>query len=60
MPSELTRDLSTASQAFSQGLLLMASLIVALGAQNTWVLRQGLRREQVGQWWPLASSPTSR
>lgn len=48
MPSELTHDLSTVSQAFSQGLLLMASLIVALGAQNTWVLRQGLRREQVG------------
>jgi len=30
------------------GLALGASLIVAVGAQNTFVLRQGLRREHVG------------
>ena len=30
------------------GFALMASLIVAVGAQNTFVLRQGLRREHVG------------
>jgi L-lysine exporter family protein LysE/ArgO len=31
-----------------QGLLLSLSLIVAIGAQNAFVLRQGLRREHVG------------
>lgn len=30
------------------GLLTGLSLIVAIGAQNAWVLRQGLRREHVG------------
>ena len=30
------------------GLLLGLSLIVAIGAQNVFVLRQGLRREHVG------------
>ncbi len=34
--------------SFSQGLLLGTSLIVAIGAQNAFVLRQGLRREHVG------------
>lgn len=34
--------------AFVQGLLLSASLIIAIGAQNLFVLRQGLRREHVG------------
>lgn len=33
--------------AFAAGLLLSASLIIAIGAQNTFVLRQGLRREHV-------------
>jgi len=33
--------------AFAQGLLMSASLIIAIGAQNTFVLRQGLRREHV-------------
>ncbi|NBS45497.1 MAG: amino acid transporter [Betaproteobacteria bacterium] len=33
---------------FVQGLVLGLSLIVAIGAQNAFVLRQGLRREQVG------------
>lgn len=31
---------------FLRGLGLGASLIIAIGAQNAWVLRQGLRREQ--------------
>lgn len=34
--------------AFVQGLLLSLGLIVAIGAQNAFVLRQGLRREHVG------------
>lgn len=33
---------------FVRGLGLGASLIVAIGAQNVFVLRQGLRREQAG------------
>jgi L-lysine exporter family protein LysE/ArgO len=33
--------------AFTTGFLLCASLIVAIGAQNAFVLRQGLRREHV-------------
>ena len=33
---------------FAQGLLLSLGLIVAIGAQNAFVLRQGLRREHVG------------
>ena len=34
--------------AFAQGLALSLGLIVAIGAQNAFVLRQGLRREYVG------------
>lgn len=34
--------------AFIQGLSLCASLIVAIGAQNLFVLRQGLQRRHVG------------
>ena len=34
--------------SFFTGLLLGLSLIMALGAQNAFVLRQGLRREHVG------------
>lgn len=33
---------------FIQGLVLSLGLIVAIGAQNAFVLRQGLRREHVG------------
>lgn len=42
--------LSSASiwPAFIQGLALSLGLIVAIGAQNAFVLRQGLRREHVG------------
>lgn len=39
--------MSTAISAFATGFALSASLIVAIGAQNTFVLRQGLRREHV-------------
>jgi L-lysine exporter family protein LysE/ArgO len=35
--------------AFAAGMGLGASLIIAIGAQNAYVLRQGLRREHVGQ-----------
>jgi L-lysine exporter family protein LysE/ArgO len=38
---------STAMAVFSQGLALSLGLIVAIGAQNAFVLRQGLRREHV-------------
>jgi L-lysine exporter family protein LysE/ArgO len=34
--------------AFTTGFLLSATLIVAIGAQNAYVLRQGIRREHVG------------
>lgn len=35
-------------EALLQGLLLSATLIVAIGAQNAFVLRQGLRAEHAG------------
>jgi L-lysine exporter family protein LysE/ArgO len=34
--------------SFLTGITLGGSLIIAIGAQNTYVLRQGLRREHVG------------
>lgn len=40
--------LGQALPVFSQGLALGFGLIVAIGAQNAFVLRQGLRREHVG------------
>jgi L-lysine exporter family protein LysE/ArgO len=40
--------LSPALAAFATGLALSASLIVAIGAQNAFVLRQGLQRAYVG------------
>jgi L-lysine exporter family protein LysE/ArgO len=39
---------SMAFPVFMQGLSLSLGLIVAIGAQNAFVLRQGLRREHVG------------
>jgi L-lysine exporter family protein LysE/ArgO len=39
---------SHAFPVFVQGLALSFGLIVAIGAQNAFVLRQGLRREHVG------------
>lgn len=39
---------ASALPVFSQGLLLGLGLIIAIGAQNAFVLRQGLRREHIG------------
>lgn len=44
----LTAAPSLAFPVFVQGLALSLGLIVAIGAQNAFVLRQGLRREHVG------------
>jgi L-lysine exporter family protein LysE/ArgO len=44
----LTYSFSALAPAFFQGLALGLGLIVAIGAQNAFVLRQGLRREHVG------------
>jgi L-lysine exporter family protein LysE/ArgO len=44
----LFETLSSAWPVFVQGLVLSLGLIVAIGAQNAFVLRQGLRREHVG------------
>lgn len=41
-------DPTLATAALVQGLALSLGLIVAIGAQNAFVLRQGLRREHVG------------
>jgi L-lysine exporter family protein LysE/ArgO len=41
-------SVSLAFPVFVQGLALGLGLIVAIGAQNAFVLRQGLRREHVG------------
>jgi L-lysine exporter family protein LysE/ArgO len=41
-------SLSMIWPAFMQGLALSFGLIVAIGAQNAFVLRQGLRREHIG------------
>jgi len=40
--------MDTQTIAWISGLWLGASLVVAVGAQNTFVLQQGLRREHVG------------
>ncbi|MDP2006983.1 MAG: LysE family transporter [Rubrivivax sp.] len=44
----LTSTPALALPVFVQGLALSLGLIVAIGAQNAFVLRQGLRREHVG------------
>lgn len=46
--THLPQTLSTIAPVFVQGLALSLGLIVAIGAQNAFVLRQGLRREHVG------------
>lgn len=46
--SNLPDTITIAAPAFVQGLALSLGLIVAIGAQNAFVLRQGLRREHVG------------
>lgn len=43
-----THSLLHVASAATQGLTLSLGLIVAIGAQNAFVLRQGLRREHVG------------
>ena len=43
-----THSLLSVASAAAQGLTLSLGLIVAIGAQNAFVLRQGLRREHVG------------
>jgi len=48
----MTLFTSASSPVFAtyfQGLVLSLGLIVAIGAQNAFVLRQGLRREHVGK-----------
>jgi len=47
MPT-LIANAALAFPVFIQGLALSFGLIVAIGAQNAFVLRQGLRREHVG------------
>jgi hypothetical protein len=47
MLSSVVWDSSVAASVFVAGLGLTLSLIAAIGAQNTYVLRQGLRREHV-------------
>lgn len=44
----LSPSIEPALHVFAQGLALGLGLIVAIGAQNAFVLRQGLRREHVG------------
>ena len=44
----LSPSLSAELAAAATGLALGATLIIAIGAQNAFVLRQGLRREHVG------------
>jgi L-lysine exporter family protein LysE/ArgO len=44
----MTTSFPFAGAVFLQGLALSLGLIVAIGAQNAFVLRQGLRREHVG------------
>ncbi len=46
--TNLSASISAIAPAFVQGLALSFGLIVAIGAQNAFVLRQGLRREHVG------------
>ncbi len=46
--SEFFNFLAASLPVFLQGLALGFGLIVAIGAQNAFVLRQGLRREHVG------------
>jgi L-lysine exporter family protein LysE/ArgO len=46
--NSVTSDSLAIWPVFFQGLALSFGLIVAIGAQNAFVLRQGLRREHVG------------
>ncbi|WP_425257777.1 LysE/ArgO family amino acid transporter [Rubrivivax sp. RP6-9] len=44
----ILEPVAQAAPVYVQGLVLGLGLIVAIGAQNAFVLRQGLRREHVG------------
>jgi L-lysine exporter family protein LysE/ArgO len=44
----MPEPLATPAVVFAQGLAMGAGLILAIGAQNALVLRQGLKREHVG------------
>lgn len=46
--TSISSTVANAFPIFVQGLALSLGLIVAIGAQNAFVLRQGLRREHVG------------
>ena len=46
--TQLLDSILSITPAFMSGLALSFGLIVAIGAQNAFVLRQGLRREHVG------------
>lgn len=46
--TNLPNAISPMLPVFVQGLVLSLGLIVAIGAQNAFVLRQGIRREHVG------------
>ena len=46
--ASVANDPAASAAVFAQGWTLGASLILAIGAQNALVLRQGLRREHVG------------
>jgi hypothetical protein len=52
-PDSKARDMNFSSPwiwpVFFQSLALSLGLTVAIGAQNAFVLRQGLRREQLGR-----------
>ena len=41
----------SAATPFLTGFILSLALIVTIGAQNAYVLRQGLRRETWVWWW---------
>jgi L-lysine exporter family protein LysE/ArgO len=47
-PARQESAMSSILSPFASGFFLSAALIMALGAQNLFVLRQGLRREHVG------------
>lgn len=47
-PFQAAGDTAALGAVYVQGLALGLGLIVAIGAQNAFVLRQGLRREHVG------------
>src|SRR5262249_11756048 len=46
-PLDTQRPMLMPISAFTTGFALSATLIIAIGAQNAFVLRQGLRREHV-------------